>query len=217
MAVHWTDFPEHIEKFGELFSILETLDRDWNGDRIHSGCWDNESDRSAYTVEGLGGTYEFTPRSDRIPGWEELTTYAERRYAAPLSLYLLRLIRGTVSETLNISLNEVNEMTIRDVVNVLTKPAPEPEPPPLVGDGSLEAEFLMLSGAQVSRAFNIDEGSITRAVKQGKLVTNGKDGHDRRINALSVVRWQLSKSSRKPQTESDEHVEQLIRKAGLNS
>ena len=28
MAIRWTEFPEKVELFGDLFSILESLDRD---------------------------------------------------------------------------------------------------------------------------------------------------------------------------------------------
>lgn len=50
MSVHWTDFPERVEKFGDLFNIFETLAHDLRADLIHSGSCEKESDASAYEV-----------------------------------------------------------------------------------------------------------------------------------------------------------------------
>ena len=67
MPVHWSEFPDRVVKFGDLFNILETFDHDLRANHIDSGSCDKETENSAYTVEFMG-TDKIIPRPDRIPG-----------------------------------------------------------------------------------------------------------------------------------------------------
>src|SRR2546430_967961 len=125
MAVHWTDFPERVEKFGDLFSICETFEHDLSADLIHSGSCEKENDESAYTVEFMGGG-QFLPRPDRIPGWDQLATHIEREVGSEVSLGALRVIRGFVSEVRDVPIAAVNEMTITEVVEALDEDRRQP-------------------------------------------------------------------------------------------
>jgi hypothetical protein len=137
MTIHWTEFPERVERFGELFSILETLDRDHARDHIHFECFEKETEHSAYTVELGGGSYHFRPRPERMPGLERLLARLEREYHAPVSLRLLRALRGRASEALGITLSAVDALSFDQVADALDAADRKPgSVSPTVGPGA---------------------------------------------------------------------------------
>jgi hypothetical protein len=187
-AVHWTEFPERVERFGDLFSILDTFEQDLRADLIHSGSLRGESDQSAYTVE-LMGEGRFIPRSDRVPGWEELATYAEREHYSAPSLTILRAIRGRASEVLDIPISAVNDMPITAVMAALH----DAEKAPVTAPSDPLAELRWLKVTQVANLFALNRGQVSKLADDGTFVTNGNTGHDRRIDVLSVIKRELDR------------------------
>src|SRR5262245_1381167 len=118
VAVHWTEFPERVEKFGDVFSIFETFEHDLRADLIHSGSCKKETAPSAYSVEFMG-VGRILPRPDQIPGWEQLATYVEREFGSEVTLDALRVVRGLVSEVRDVRMAAVNEMTVTEVDETL--------------------------------------------------------------------------------------------------
>ncbi len=129
MAIHWTDFPERVETFGDLLSIYETLERDIRKNHLPFGLFNKRTNQSAYDIE-VGGMGEVIPRSDRVPGWDALATFAEQEFSTPPSLYVLRQIRGQASKALAVDLKTVNEMSITAVLEALAETDREPNSPP---------------------------------------------------------------------------------------
>jgi hypothetical protein len=196
MATHWTEYPERVEKFGDLFSIFETLVRDLRADAIHSGSCENESDESAYTVEFLRRGDELVPRPERIPGWDELATYTEREFHRPPSLEVLRVIRGRASEVLDSPIAAVNELTIAQVVEALDADRKRPE----IGTDFLLDNYRWLKVTEVAKLLAMNAGQVSKNADAGTFATNGKSGHDRRIDVLSAVRWVLDRLARQNST-----------------
>jgi hypothetical protein len=192
--MHWTDYPARVEKFGDLLSILETFDHDLRTNLIHSGCFDNEGDGSAYEIEVAGGG-RFLPRPDRIPGWEQLATYIERQGWSELSLTTLRAIRGLVSEARDVHISAVNEMTIVEVAEVLDEARRQPATRGSGADPLLD-EYRWLKVKQVARLFALNASQVSKLADAGTFVTNGKTGFDRRIDVLSVTKWVLDRLNR---------------------
>jgi hypothetical protein len=189
MPIHWTEFPNRVEKFGDLFDILDTFDHDLRVNLIHSGSREKETDESAYTVEFAGGG-RFLPRPDRIPGWEQLATLTEREYGSEPSVYNLRAIRGRVSEVLDVPIGAVNDLSILQVVEALD----EVNRTPAAGAGDfLLAEYRWLKVTQVAKLFALNAGQVSKLCDAGTLATNGKTGHDRRVDVLSAVRRELDR------------------------
>jgi hypothetical protein len=193
MAMHWTEFPEKIEKFGDLFSIMDTLHSDYRRDLIAFGAYAKESEQSAYTVEYGDGGLAFVTRPDRIPGLERIRTYAEREFGVELSTGVLRQIRGRASEALDITSAEVDQLTLEQVADALALAEKE-----LAGGAAADpfAEFRWLKVTQVARVFALNPGQVSKLADTGTFATNGKTGHDRRVDALSVVRRELARLDR---------------------
>src|SRR6266511_5353817 len=150
MPIHWTDFPERVEKFGDLFNIYETLAHDLRADLIHSGSCEKETDASAYEVDFLRHGDELVPRPERIPGWDELATFCERHFGFPPSLAVLRQVRSLALEALDVPIARVNEMSILDVMKALTEVR---ERPAQEESDFLLAEYRWLKVKQVVGVF----------------------------------------------------------------
>ncbi|MBX9626955.1 MAG: hypothetical protein K2X82_24350 [Gemmataceae bacterium] len=200
MAVHWSDFPERVERFGDLFQVLETLDRDRAADFFHGGQFDNEAGGSAYHVEPGAGAYMFQPDPDRIPGWDRLATRAEREFGDALRLTVLRAYRGRASEALDVPLAEVDAMSIVAVADALD--AADHDPTPAGPGADPLAEYRWLKVTQVARLFATSAGQVSKLCDAGGLVTNGKAGTDRRIDVLSVVKRELDRLARQADPEA---------------
>ena len=188
MAVHWTDFPERVETFGDLLNIFETFEHDLRARLVHSGSCDNETDASAYSVEFVDGG-RFLPQPERVPGWEELATFTERRLGHPPSAACLRMVRSMALEALDATIADMNAMTIVAVVEALTDAARRPTEP----DGDfLLAEYRWLKVGQIAKLFDLSPSRVTKLTDAGTFASNGKTGNDRRVDVLAVVRWTLT-------------------------
>jgi hypothetical protein len=63
---------------------------------------------------------------------------------------------------------------------------------------------------QAARIATCNSGVISNAVKAGKLKSNGKDGHSRRVDAADLSRWQLERATRPESTESEDAVQKKM-------
>jgi hypothetical protein len=61
----------------------------------------------------------------------------------------------------------------------------------------------------------VDPGEISRSASTGQLRSNGLTGPDRRICLLDLARWILRRAGRPERQESNDHVEDLVRRQGL--
>ncbi len=189
MPVHWTDFPGHVERFGDLFDIFQTFADDLRADTIDSGMLARRGPEAAYDVEFMG-LDRIVPRPDRVPGWEALATYTEREFHTPPTLPALRQVRGRASEGLDVGLDAVNAMTIAAVVETLAAA----DRSATAGAGGADdpfADVRWLKVTQIEALFGVSKGQVSKLGDTGVFVTNGQTGHDRRIDVLSVVRWSL--------------------------
>ncbi len=76
--------------------------------------------------------------------------------------------------------------------------------------GPEEQEWLTVSEA--ARVATTNSGTITRAVENGEIRSNGKRGRDRRIDPAGLSHWMLSRANRPEPQESEEQVKRLINK-----
>jgi hypothetical protein len=73
---------------------------------------------------------------------------------------------------------------------------------------------LWLKVGEAARVAGTRRGTISRAVNDRRIEGNGKTGRDRRINAISLVRWIEERSNRPEPDETDERVRQKMREVG---
>lgn len=197
MPAHWTDFPERVELFGDLFHILESLSRDEENNMFTGDQFDRRGQASAYDIELNPRRARFLPVPDRIPGWDRLATLAEREFGRVLSLPLLRVYRGRVSDVLDATLAEVDAMTVAAVADALEAGDREPEPPGPAADPFAEFRWIRVTdAAKLVWGKNTGQyrGQVSKMCDDGPFVTNGAIGPERRIDALSVVAWKLAQT-----------------------
>ena len=115
--VHWTEFPESVERFGDLLSILETLDLHDAKEGFTAASFHNESPDSAYTIDPLPVGYRFSPRLNRMPGLERLIDSFDVDDAFTLSD--VRDIRRRVASALKIDRAAVGAMTFTEIVEAI--------------------------------------------------------------------------------------------------
>jgi hypothetical protein len=193
MAIHWTDFPQRVEKFGDLFNILETLDADHRTDYITGRSFAKRTPQAAYVVAfGVDGGYQFHSVNERMPGITRIITFVEREYGCGMSLEILRRVRGRVSEALDIDFTAVNELTLVQVADALDTASREPATQTPASDYLL-SEFRWLKVKQIAQVFALTPSQVTKPADAGTFVTNGKSGYDRRIDVLSVIRRELER------------------------
>jgi hypothetical protein len=71
-----------------------------------------------------------------------------------------------------------------------------------------------LTLAQAETLSGVNRGTISRAVDTGLLKSNGQSGKGKRkVDAADFARWQLERAKRPEQTESQQQVERLLKKA----
>jgi hypothetical protein len=119
MAIHWTDYPERVETFGDLLCILETLHRDHVRNRFHFESFANETPQSAYSVEIEGSTYRFEPRLDGMPDLERLLIHFDLAHIPTLNLNQFQGIQGQIAATLRIDRSAVNALTFTQIADAL--------------------------------------------------------------------------------------------------
>ncbi|WP_162667576.1 hypothetical protein [Gemmata massiliana] len=126
MAVHWTEYPERVETFGDLSSILATLDNHDMEAGFTADSFRNERGRTtAYTVDFYNKQYRFHPRLDQMPGLERLLDRFNIDGHDTLTLSQFRELRTRVANALKCSRTEVDAMTfiaIEDALDAAERP-----------------------------------------------------------------------------------------------
>jgi len=133
MAMHWTEFPELVEKLGDLVAILETLDRH-EGDHGFTGAsFKNRRPTSAYDVDFVRGEYRFTPRLDRMPGLEQLFDHFDIEGDSALTVVQVRELRSLAAKSLNCGRSAADPLMFTEIAERLGVPQEDsPNPPPAV-------------------------------------------------------------------------------------
>ena len=145
MSVHWTDYPAHVENFGDLLSVLESLDRDNSDDAFTAESFGIESDEAAYTVDPLPGGYRFTPRLDRMPGLERLLDRPGVEGYAELTPTQVRDLHRQAMRALGLGRAAVDAMTFAAVADLLDSAAgaaPSVAPPSQAPSPSCSTRIL---------------------------------------------------------------------------
>ena len=132
-AAHWTEFPERVESFGDLLSVLETLDRDVTDDVFMGNSFRNSRESAAYTVIPTPAGYHFQPRFHGMPGLERLFDLLDMDGGPLLTLAQVKELRGRAAKAINRGRPEVNALTFQEMVEALSPQSPPlPGPPPIV-------------------------------------------------------------------------------------
>lgn len=128
MGVHWSEYPERVETFGELLSILETLDRHEMEHGFSAEWFDKERKRlTAYTVDFHNRQHQFHPNLDQMPGLERLLDHFAINGYPALTQRAARELRLQAAHALNRDAAALNAMTFTAIMDAL-KPAPPPTP-----------------------------------------------------------------------------------------
>ncbi|MFC1782017.1 hypothetical protein ACFL02_00340 [Planctomycetota bacterium] len=64
--------------------------------------------------------------------------------------------------------------------------------------------------SESSLVTDINRGTIWRAAKSGELPSNDKEGRERRIHPLGLIKWKLKRIAKGEQTESNARVKALV-------
>jgi hypothetical protein len=75
-----------------------------------------------------------------------------------------------------------------------------------------EGRKRWLTVSEAEKVSSIPKGTISKAASNNELLTNGKKGRGRRIDALDLNRWKLARSSKPEREESDDQVQKLVNK-----
>ena len=95
---------------------------------------------------------------------------------------------------LDIPIGAVNDLSILQVVEAFDDANRSPA---TAGAGDfLLAEYRWLKVTQIAKLFALNAGQVSKLCEAGTFATNGKTGHDRRVDVLSVVRWVLDRLNR---------------------
>lgn len=120
MATHWTEYPERIETFADLLSVLDTLDRHETESVFTAEDFENECGRTtAYTVEFHNQQPQFRPRFDQIPGLERLLEHFDIDGYPALTHRQARELRRRAAKALNRDAASLNAMTFTQIADAL--------------------------------------------------------------------------------------------------
>jgi hypothetical protein len=96
-------------------------------------------------------------------------------------------------------------------------PPADPEQTEGDGDDRDQGEAgRWLTVTDAAKAAGCNRGEISRAADKGELTSNGKNGRERRIDAVSLAQWQLKRANRPEPVESDESVRKKLERGRNN-
>ncbi len=162
MAVHWTDYPERVETFGELLAILETLDRHEMESGFTAQDFQKECSRpAAYTVDFEDQQRKFHPRLDRMPGLERLLDRFNIDGYPALTQREARELRRRITMSINRDGENLNKMRFIEIADSLDaaecKPKPATLPAPQPNNSSQASEHHPSRG---NGTIIFDEGAV---------------------------------------------------------
>jgi hypothetical protein len=122
MMIHWTDYPERVETFGELLSILETLDRHEMESGFTAEDFQKERGRvTAYTIDfhPHNCQHQFHPRLDQMPGLERLLDHFGVDGYPTLTQGQARELRRRTAKAINCDGAAFNAMSFKAIMDAL--------------------------------------------------------------------------------------------------
>lgn len=118
--LHWTEYPERVETFGDLLSILETLDRHEMESGFTAPDFQKERGRvTAYKVDFHNRQHRFNPQLDQMLGLERLLDRFDIDGHSTLTRSQARELRQRAAKALNRDGAAVNAMTFTEIADVL--------------------------------------------------------------------------------------------------
>lgn len=161
-GVHWTEFPEQVEGFGDLLSILETLDRHDDEEGFTGQNFESESDDSAYTVDLHDEQYRFNPRLDRMPGLERLLDLFG--VDDSFTLVEIRELRRRVMSALKLDRAAIGAMTFIQIAGALDEAARPVSPASPPTDSTPPSCAVLTFGELLANVRSVEEAAAaTRA------------------------------------------------------
>lgn len=125
---------------------------------------------------------------DEVPAACVIRAFTNNEFGLDLTRESVLRVRGRVCELLDIDTTAADALPLSRVAEVLRNGTKPPGP---VGDQLAELRWLKVT--QVASLFAMNAGQVSRHADKGTFVTNGNTGSDRRIDVLSVIRWELDR------------------------
>lgn len=139
----------------------------------------------------VAGIIAYDPWAN-VPAALRLRAYANCEFGQDLTPEAVRRIRGRVCEILDIDTAAGDALPLSRVVEELSRADHVTDP--AISDPI--SQFRWLRVRQVASLFDLNPGVVSKNADAGIFVTNGQTGFERRVDVLSVVRWQLERQSR---------------------
>jgi hypothetical protein len=78
---------------------------------------------------------------------------------------------------------------------------------------AMSPAYQWITVTEGASLFGVDKGTISRAISDGKIESNGEKGTARRVYSVDLVRWMLERANRSERNESCAAVEKQLEKA----
>jgi len=169
MAIQWTDYPERVETFDDLLSILETLERhDMEVGFTAPNFQKERGRRTAYKVHSTPAGWRLHPDLDQMLGLERLLDRFDIDGYSTLTQSQARELRRRAAKALPRNGAAVNAMTFTEIADALdateceAKSAanrnPQPaDPTPAMRDSSMSGGLALEQSPAVRLVAAIDE------------------------------------------------------------
>ena len=128
-----------------------------------------------------------------VPAALAIRAYTNREFGQDLTPEAVRRVRGRVCEVLDVDTAAADALPLSRVAELLRQSGAADDG---TAGGDPAAADRWLKVAQVAALFALNRGTVSKLADAGTFVTNGRTGHDRRIDVLSVVGWNLGRLAR---------------------
>jgi hypothetical protein len=173
MAVHWTDYPERVETFGDLLSILETLDRHEMESGFTAPDFQPERRRlTAYKVNSTPAGWRLCPDLDKMLGLERLLDRFDIDGYSTLTQSQARELRRRAARALNRDGTTVNALTFTEIADTLD--AAECPPVPTTASASPAAVRITTFGDFLANVRCVEEAAASLRANADSM--NGEPG-----------------------------------------
>ena len=188
--------PAPAEQFDPTLGLLLISALAANRSREHNRrLLDRVAARSSLEAHWYGAQLAAVESVDQwagVPSALRLRGYSNREFGQDLSTEAVLRIRGRVCEVLDIDTAAADALPLCRVVEVLSTTG---EHGGHAGD-DLALRFRWLKVTEIARLFAMNAGQVSKLADAGRFVTNGKTGHDRRIDVLSEIPRELDRLNR---------------------
>ncbi len=143
--------------------------------------------------------YNSGDRWGHIPAALAIRAYTNREFGMDFTPEAVRRVRGRVCEALDIDTAAADALPLKRVAEVLAEPRRSDD----TSVADTVSDFRWLKVTQAARVFALTPSRVTKLADQGTFITNGKIGYERRVDALSLIKWVLDRVDR-PDDPGDE-------------